>query len=31
MPWKLTAQLTDDELHALWLHLRTLQAKPFGG
>jgi mono/diheme cytochrome c family protein len=31
MPWKLTAQLTDDELHALWLHLRTRQAKPFGG
>lgn len=31
MPWQLTSQLTDDELHALWLHLRTLPAKPYGG
>lgn len=31
MPWKLTAQLTDDEMHALWLHLRSLPARPFKG
>lgn len=30
MPWKATAQLTDDEIRAVWLHLRSLPAKPLG-
>jgi mono/diheme cytochrome c family protein len=29
MPVKLTAQLTDDEIHALWLYLRTVPARAF--
>jgi mono/diheme cytochrome c family protein len=30
MPWKMTAQMTDDELHALWLYLQSVPARPFG-
>jgi mono/diheme cytochrome c family protein len=29
MPVKLTAQLTDDEIHALWLYLRSVPARGF--
>jgi mono/diheme cytochrome c family protein len=29
MPWKLTAQLTDDEIHALWLYLRAVPPRGF--
>ncbi len=30
MPWKTYARMTDDELRALWLYLRSVPAKPFG-
>lgn len=30
MPWRMTAELTDDEIRAIWLFLRTLPAKPAG-
>jgi mono/diheme cytochrome c family protein len=30
MPWKYTAQLTDDEIRAIWLYLQTIEAKPKG-
>lgn len=30
MPWKLTAQMTDDEIRALWLYLRTVPAREYG-
>jgi mono/diheme cytochrome c family protein len=30
MPWKYTATMKDDEIRALWLYLRTLEAKPMG-
>jgi len=30
MPWKLTAQMTDDEIRAMWLHLRSLAPQPVG-
>jgi len=30
MPWKAMAQMTDDELRAIWLHLRSIPAKPLG-
>lgn len=30
MPWKLTAQMTDAEIRAIWLHLRTLPAREHG-
>ncbi len=30
MPWKMTAQMTDVELRALYAYLRTLPAKPYG-
>lgn len=30
MPWPLTAQMTDDELEALWSYFQTLPPKPFG-
>jgi hypothetical protein len=30
MPWQLTTHLSDDEIHALWLYLRTVPARPFG-
>lgn len=31
MPVWITAQLTDDELHAVWLYLSTLPPRPFRG
>jgi len=30
MPWKYYGQMTDDELRALWLYLRSLPALPQG-
>lgn len=30
MPWKATARMTDDEIRAIWLYLRTVPAKPEG-
>jgi cytochrome c553 len=30
MPWKLAAGMTDQEIHALWLYLRSIPARPFG-
>jgi mono/diheme cytochrome c family protein len=30
MPWKLTKQLSDEELHALYLYLRSIPALPTG-
>jgi mono/diheme cytochrome c family protein len=30
MPWNLTAQMTDDELKALWEYFQTLPPKPYG-
>jgi mono/diheme cytochrome c family protein len=30
MPWRLFAHMTDAELHALWLYLRSVPARPFG-
>jgi hypothetical protein len=30
MPWQLTAQMTDDELRAIWLYVQTLPEKPYG-
>jgi cytochrome c553 len=30
MPWRSFGRMTDDELHALWLHLRSMPAKAFG-
>lgn len=31
MPWRQTSQMTDDELHAIWLYLKSVPPKPFGG
>jgi len=31
MPVQLTSQLTDTELRAIWLHLQSLEPKPYGG
>jgi mono/diheme cytochrome c family protein len=31
MPWQLTRQMTDDEIRAIWLHLRSVPAKAEGG
>jgi hypothetical protein len=31
MPWKSYRAMTDDELHALWLYLRSVPAKASGG
>ena len=31
MPFEYTKNLTDDEIRALWLYLRTVPPKPFGG
>ena len=31
MPFEYTRNLTDDEIRALWLYLRTVSPKPFGG
>lgn len=30
MPWEVYRGMTDAEIHALWLYLRTVPAKPFG-
>ena len=30
MPWKTYAGMTDDEITAIWLYLRTVPPKPFG-
>jgi mono/diheme cytochrome c family protein len=30
MPWKTYAGMTDDEITAIWLYLRSVPAKPFG-
>lgn len=30
MPWKLAGQMTDAEIHAIWLYLRSVPPKPFG-
>lgn len=30
MPWRVYTGMTDDEVSALWLYLRTVPAKPFG-
>lgn len=31
MPWKATAKMTDQDLEAVWLFLRSLPPKPWGG
>jgi len=31
MPWPYTKNLTDDELHAMWLYIQTVPARPSGG
>lgn len=31
MPWPKTKNLTDDEIRAMWIYLRTLPAAPTGG
>lgn len=30
MPWQLTREMTDDEIRAIWLYLRSVPAKPVG-
>lgn len=30
MPWRVLGRMTDAELHALWLYLRSVPPKPFG-
>ena len=30
MPWRNLGRMTDDELHAIWLYLRSVPAKQFG-
>jgi mono/diheme cytochrome c family protein len=30
MPWKLAGQMTDSEIHAVWLFLKSVPAKEFG-
>jgi mono/diheme cytochrome c family protein len=30
MPWQLTAQMTDDEIRAMWLYMQSLPPKPYG-
>jgi len=30
MPWKIFRSMTDDELGAIWLYLKSVPAKPFG-
>lgn len=30
MPWKTVGRMTDDELHALWLYLRSVPPRAFG-
>lgn len=31
MPWQYAKDLTDDEIHAIWLYLQTVPKKEFGG
>ncbi len=31
MPYRFTKDLTDDEIHAIWLYLKTVPAKEYGG
>lgn len=30
MPWRLTREMTGDEIGAIWAYLRSLPAKPYG-
>lgn len=30
MPWQLTAQMTDDEIRAMWLYMQTLPPREYG-
>lgn len=30
MPWKTVANLTDEELHAVWLYLQSMPPRPYG-
>ena len=30
MPWKTIANMTDDELHAVWLYLQSVPPRPYG-
>jgi hypothetical protein len=30
MPWRTFAEMTDDEIRALWLYLRSVPPRPFG-
>ena len=30
MPWKVFRGMTDAEIHAVWLYLRSVPARPFG-
>ena len=30
MPWKSSGRMTDDEIHAIWLFLKTLEPKEMG-
>jgi len=29
-PWPVLGRMTDDELQAIWLYLRSVPSKPFG-
>jgi hypothetical protein len=31
MPWRLTKLTTDDEIKAVWMYLKTVPPKPYGG
>jgi hypothetical protein len=31
MPWPNFGKMKDDDLEALWMYLRTLEGKPYGG
>ena len=31
MPWPYTKNLTDDEIRAMWLHVKTLSPRSTGG
>jgi cytochrome c553 len=31
MPWRVTSKLTDDEIRAVYLYLKTVEARPAGG
>ena len=30
MPWKVFRGMTDADIHAIWLYLKSVPAKPFG-